>query len=135
MTPMLGRWLAMCVQLTYTRYIVASVAALATDVAIFMGLLSGGMEPAAASAIGYVCGIAVHWILSSRAVFTTVGYATTRHRQRALFVGSALVGLALTTAIVGVGHAMGLDPRLAKIAAIAVSFHVTYLLRKTIVFA
>ena len=135
MTPMLGRWLAMCVQLTYTRYLVASMAALTADVAIFMGLLSGGMDPAAASAIGYICGIAVHWILSSRAVFMAGGYATTRHRQRLLFVGSALIGLGLTTAIVGIGHKVGLDPRLAKIAAIAVSFHVTYLLRKTIVFA
>ena len=57
-----------------------------------------------------------------------------RHRQKLLFVGSALVGLAITTAIVGVGTAMGLDPRLAKLAAILVSFQTTYLLRRHIVF-
>ncbi|MGK2912134.1 MAG: GtrA family protein [Sphingobium sp.] len=132
---MLGRWLAACVQLTYTRYIVASAAALGADLAIFMMLLAFGMAAAASSAIGYICGIAVHWLLSSRAVFMTQGYATARHRQRLLFLGSALIGLAATTIIVGLGDKSGLDPRLAKLVAIVVSFHITYLLRKTIVFA
>ncbi|MDX3910881.1 MAG: GtrA family protein [Sphingobium sp.] len=132
---MLGRWLAAFVQLTYTRYLVASGAALGADVAIFMILLAGGMAAAAASAIGYLCGIVVHWMLSSRAVFMTHGYATARHRQRLLFLGSAFIGLGLTAGIVGLGDSVGIDPRLAKIAAIVVSFHVTYLLRKTIVFA
>src|SRR3546814_2523955 len=57
-----------------------------------------------------------------------------RHRQKLLFVGSAFVGLAVTTAIVGGGSALGLDPRLAKLAAIVVSFQTTYLLRRHIVF-
>lgn len=121
--------------MTYTRYIVASAVALGADIAIFMMLLAGGMDPAAASAIGYICGIAVHWMLSSRAVFTGPVYATTRHRQRLLFLGSALVGLGLTAGIVGLAHSLGIDARLAKIAAVIVSFHATYLLRKTIVFA
>ena len=34
----------------------------------------------------------------------------------------------------GGGSALGLDPRLAKLAAIAVSFQTTYLLRRHIVF-
>ena len=48
--------------------------------------------------------------------------------------GSALVGLGVTTAIVGGGSALGIDPRLAKLAAIVVSFQTTYLLRRHIVF-
>ena len=51
-----------------------------------------------------------------------------------LFVGSALVGLAVTTAIVGTGSAFGFDPRIAKLAAIVFSFQTTYLLRRHIVF-
>lgn len=132
---MLGRWLAAGVRLTYTRYIVASAAALGADVAIFMLLLVSGTDATAASAVGYVCGIAVHWVLSSRAVFIAAGYATTRHRQRLLFLGSALIGLGLTAGIVGLGASFGVSPLLSKIAAIIVSFHVTYLLRKAIVFA
>ena len=58
----------------------------------------------------------------------------TRTRQKALFVGSALAGLALTTAIVGLGDLAGIDPRLAKLAAIGVSFVLTWLLRSRMVF-
>jgi len=49
-------------------------------------------------------------------------------------VGSALIGLALTTLIVGMGTALGMDSRASKILAIAVSFTATWLLRKRIVF-
>ena len=54
--------------------------------------------------------------------------------QKALFVVSALIGLALTSAIVASGSLLGFDPRLAKLAAVAVSFTVTWLLRDSIVF-
>jgi small basic protein len=54
--------------------------------------------------------------------------------QKALFVGSALIGLALTMAVVGLGARLGLDPRLAKLVAVATSFVATWLLRNRIVF-
>uniref|UniRef100_UPI003CFEA8EE GtrA family protein n=1 Tax=Altererythrobacter sp. TaxID=1872480 RepID=UPI003CFEA8EE len=57
-----------------------------------------------------------------------------RTRQKALFVISALLGLGLTTLVVGLGDWSGLDPRLAKLAAIVLSFALTYLLRKSVVF-
>ena len=69
--------------------------------------------PRSASAIGYSAGIWVHWLVSSRLVFADGAAARgtgERHRQKMLFVGSALVGLAVTTAIVGTGTALGLDP-------------------------
>lgn len=119
-----------------TRYLLASVGALAVDVGIFLALLSLGVSAPGASAVGYTLGIAAHWLLSSRAVFAgnVAERGPARHRQKALFVGSALVGLALTTAIVWAGDAAGLDPRLAKLAAIAVSFAATWLLRSRVVF-
>ena len=118
------------------RYLLASVGALAVDVGVFLMLLSAGLLAAAASAIGYGAGILAHWILSSRTVFTdTVADAgPQRTKQKALFVGSALVGLALTTAIVGLADYLTFDPRPAKIVAIAVSFTATWLLRSRIVF-
>lgn len=118
------------------RYLLASVGALAVDVGCFLALLAIGASPAAASAIGYCAGITAHWLMSSRAVFTdTVALrGAARTQQKALFVGSALAGLALTTLIVWLGDGAGLDPRLAKVAAIAVSFTVTWLLRSRIVF-
>lgn len=118
------------------RYLIASVGALAVDMGAFLLLLAAGMIPAVASAFGYGLGIAAHWLLSSRAVFSA-SVATergARNRQKALFIASALVGLALTTAIVGAGSALGMDSRLAKIVAIGASFVATWLLRKQVVF-
>ena len=118
------------------RYLLASVGALAVDVGAFLGLMAMGVAPAPASAIGYSLGILAHWLLSSRTVFqeTVASGGAARTRQKALFVISAFIGLGLTTAIVGVGDWVGIDPRLAKAAAIIVSFTATWLIRSRIVF-
>ena len=122
--------------LRLVRYVLASVGALAVDMGSFLALLSLAVPAAAASALGYGLGIVAHWLLSSRAVFSD-GVAVRgplRTRQKALFVGSAMIGLALTIAIVGLADLSGIDPRLAKLVAIAVSFAVTWMLRSKIVF-
>jgi putative flippase GtrA len=118
------------------RYGFASVGALAVDVGAFLALLAAGVLAAPASAIGYSLGIVAHWLLSSRKVFhdRVAGKGRARTRQKALFVASALAGLALTTAIVGIGDLSGIDPRVAKLFAILASFIVTYLLRSKVVF-
>ena len=120
----------------FVRYLLASIGALAVDVGSFLALMAFGLAAAPASAIGYSFGIVAHWLMSSRAVFQdrVAQSGASRTQQKALFVISALVGLALTTVIVAVGDASGIDPRLAKIAAIAVSFLVTWLIRARIVF-
>jgi putative flippase GtrA len=120
----------------FIRYILASVGALAVDVGSFLALLAIGTAAAPASALGYSFGILAHWLMSSRAVFheTVASGGIARTRQKALFVISALVGLGLTTAIVGVGDQVGVDPRAAKAVAIVVAFTVTWLLRSKIVF-
>jgi putative flippase GtrA len=121
----------------YCRYIAASAAALGVDFAVFMASLSLGVPPAIAAAFGYGAGIVCHWLISSRAVFVgrVADVGVNRWQQQALFVGSALVGLAITMTIVGLGTRYGFDARIAKVVAIGVSFQVTYLLRKKIVFA
>jgi putative flippase GtrA len=118
------------------RYGLASVGALAVDMGSFLVLLATGLPAWSASALGYTLGIFAHWLLSSRAVFADAVAARgpARTRQKALFVASALVGLALTTAVVGALDLGGTDPRLAKLAAIAVSFAATWLLRSRVVF-
>ena len=118
------------------RYLLASVGALAVDMGSFLALLALGMLAAAASAIAYSLGILAHWLLSSRTVFVgnVAERGAARTRQKALFVGSALVGLALTIAIVWAGDVSGIDPRLAKLVAIGVSFTTTWLLRSKVVF-
>ncbi|MCZ8171499.1 MAG: GtrA family protein [Brevundimonas sp.] len=121
---------------TVIRYGIASVGALAVDMGLFLSLLSLGMVATGASALGYSAGIIAHWILSSRKVFTdTVAErGLARTRQKALFVVSALIGLAVTTGIVGAFTALHGDPRLGKLVAIGVSFTITWMLRKHLVF-
>jgi len=121
---------------TLLRYLLASIGALAVDMGSFLALLALGVAPVIASATGYSLGIVAHWLLSSRTVFTdsVAEDRIARARQKALFVGSALVGLALTTLIVGSGTVLGIDSRLSKVIAIGASFTVTWLLRKRIVF-
>lgn len=129
-------WLTRLRDMRFIRYVMASVGALAADVGAFLSLLALGVAAAPASAIGYSFGIVVHWLVSSRAVFhdSVAEERGARAWQKALFVLSALIGLGLTTAIVGLGDAAGFDPRLAKLAAIVVSFTATWLLRAQIVF-
>ncbi|MFM9935179.1 MAG: GtrA family protein [Novosphingobium sp.] len=123
-------------QIVLVRYVLASVGALAVDMGTFLALLTASVPPVTASAAGYAIGIAVHWILSSRKVFAdqVASGGIERTRQKAMFVVSALIGLGATTLIVGGSSAAGLDPRAAKLVAIVVSFAVTWLLRKRVVF-
>lgn len=124
-------------RLTYLRYIAASAIALGIDMGLFLAAIAAGVPAAVAAAFGYAVGVVAHWLISSRAVFTerVAAIGVARRQQQALFLGSALVGLALTTAIVGIGDALALDPRLAKLIAIAISFQTTYLIRSRVVFA
>jgi putative flippase GtrA len=121
----------------YTRYLGASAASLGVDFATFMAALSAGLPPALAAAFGYAAGILCHWLISSRIVFVgrVAADSPGRRQQQALFVLSALVGLGITTAIVGLGSRYGIDPRIAKGIAIVISFQATYVLRKKVVFA
>lgn len=114
----------------------ASAVALGFDMGAYLLLLGAGMAAPLAAVCGYSLGIVVHWIASSRVVFA--GRVAERGRGRSaqmgLFVASALVGLSLTWLIVSIGVASGLDPRLAKLSAIATSFIATFLLRARFVF-
>lgn len=128
--------LSRIIDIRLVRYGLASVGALAVDIGCFLALLAIAVPAAGASAIGYALGIAAHWLLSSRTVFTdaVAERGRARTRQKALFVGSAMIGLGLTTFVVGLGDFAGLDPRLAKVAAIFFSFTATWMLRNKVVF-
>ena len=121
---------------TYVRYIAVSGGALGVDLGLYFLCLSMGIIATLAAAAGYLTGVFVHWLLSSRLVFDDVAErGLARTRQKALFLTSAFIGLGITVAIVAVATRYGLDARLAKLAAVAVSFQTTYILRRTIVFA
>ena len=121
----------------YLRYLGVSAMALGVDLGLFLALIAGGILPAPASGISYLTGMVAHWFLSSRLVFGAylAQPGAGRGKQQGLFFASALAGLALTMLIVGVGDWLGLDPRIAKLLAVALSFNATYLMRRKIVFA
>ena len=120
---------------TITRYLLASVTALAFDVALFSTLVALGTDPTIASAVGYCAGIVVHWTVSANVVFTGKTRAgAALHIQRALFAGSALVGLAITVATVELLDRFGFHAITAKGVAVGVSFVAVYAMRKWGVF-
>ena len=123
-------------QIRLARYMAASVVALGADMGSFLVLLGIGVFAAGASAAGYCLGILVHWLVSSRKVFgdTLAASGPARTKQKVLFVFSALLGLGLTTTIVGAADFAGFNPRLAKLVAIVASFALTWVLRNRIVF-
>ena len=118
---------------TFARYLLASICALASDMALFLALDQGGASPLLAAFGGYAGGLLVHWIISIRFVFDT-GTGPT-HAQRAGFVASALLGMGLTLLLVGGLSALGLAPALAKLVSIPVSFLTVYAIRRHAVFA
>lgn len=120
---------------TITRYLVASVIALAFDVALFASMVTLGVDPTMASALGYCAGIIVHWVVSANIVFTgKTRDGAALHVQRVLFAGSALVGLAITVVTVELLGRAGLHAIAAKSVAVGVSFGAVYAMRKWGVF-
>ena len=116
---------------TITRYLVASVVALAVDMSVFASLVAKGTDPTAASAVGYGTGVVVHWLISARYVF--IGKTRSGKElivQRALFAGSALLGLAITVITVEILGRLSVNPVSAKIAAVGISFLAVYVMRK-----
>jgi putative flippase GtrA len=121
----------------FVRYGLASASGTLVDL-MAMGLLVwGGLAPGLAAACGYALGTLWHWQVSSRLVFADrlAEQGSGRRRQQVLFVGSALLGLALTTAIVTIATMQGVAPHYAKLAAMGAAFASVWLVRLAFVFA
>ncbi len=127
--------LALLNRFSITRYLLASVVSLAFDVALFMVLVAFLFDPGWASAAGYSAGIVVHWLISSSFVFPgKARNGAALQLQRIGFLGTAVLGLGITVAIVSWVTELGFLPVVAKGSAVIVSFFVVYLTRKFGVF-
>lgn len=124
---------ALVARLMFARYLLASICALSSDMALFLMLDHFGAAPMLAAFGGYAIGLAVHWMISIRFVFDT-GTGPT-HAQRAGFVASALLGMGITLAMVGGLSLTGVAPTIAKLLSVPVSFLTVYAIRKYGVFA
>lgn len=128
-----GPFNAIIGRFTFTRYLMASICALSGDFALFMMLNHMGLPPAIAALGGYSGGLVLHWLISVHFVFEMQQPAT--HAQRIAFIASALIGMAITMAVVGGLSGLGIAPALAKLMAVPVSFLSVYAIRKYGIFA
>lgn len=117
------------------RYAAVSAFALGLDFAVFLALNSAIGHPTLSGVVGYACGIVLHYELSRQFVFATAGSAKSAHRRFVEFIGSGLVGLIVTAAVIATATALGASPIVAKIMAVGASFIGVYAIRRAIVFA
>lgn len=118
------------------RYALVSATALTLDTLVTLNLAWSGVAPAFSAAAGYSLGLALHWVLSTRFVFSAEVAETqaARARQAALFIISGLGGLAFTVATFTGAVGMGLPASISKALAVGVSFCIVYLIRRHIIF-
>lgn len=124
---------AIAARFMFARYLLASICALSSDMAVFLMLSRAGATPTLAAFGGYALGLVVHWVISIRFVFDTgTGPSNT---QRVAFVVSALIGMGITMAMVGGLSAVGIAPAIAKLISVPASFLSVYAIRKYGIFA
>lgn len=120
----------------FTRYFVASLLALGVDVAVLTLCVGAAKWPAdIAAAAGYAAGALVHYGLSRRFVFRAGWLGDRRSMEFAAFVASGLFGFTVTVWTVHVlAGDLDIPVAAAKTAAVAASFLLVYLLRRSLVF-
>ena len=118
------------------RYVLVSVAALGVDTLITLNFTWAGIAPALCAAAGYMIGLALHWVLSSRFVFAAelAGDRAARMRQAALFFASGFGGLAVTVAVFTTAVSFGAPALFAKAISVGVSFCAVFLVRRHFIF-
>jgi putative flippase GtrA len=119
-----------------SAYVVVSALALAVDLICFQTLVTMGSRPKIAGAAGYLMGLALHYVLSKTFVFDVTSSAKSKMQRRLEFFASGMIGLLLTAGIIWLStEILGVHASLAKLAAVAISFVVVFLIRRQIVFA
>jgi len=134
LVPIVAQALGLLPQLS--RYTIVSALALVLDFTVYLLLATGGMTVALAGAIGYACGLALHYMLSVRYVFDAAAAQKGKSRLITEFALSGFAGMAITALVIAVTVDLGGVPLLpAKILAVGVSFLVVFALRRSVVFA
>jgi putative flippase GtrA len=122
----------------FAGYVGVSGAALAIDFAVYSGLLTVAKFAFVAAIGGYISGVLLHYLLSSRLVFASrfdrrgiVAEAPTI----AKFFAAGASGLLVTVLIVGLlADLGGVHPLIAKVVASGCSFVVVFLSLRLFVF-
>jgi putative flippase GtrA len=119
-----------------SRYTLVSALALILDFAVYLLLAAGGTKVALAGALGYACGLALHYVLSVRYVFDARAAHKGQYRLFAEFAVSGLAGMAITALVIAAAvEVCGMPLLPAKALAVGMSFLVVFVLRRSVVFA
>lgn len=118
-----------------SRYFLASAAALAVDVAVYVALMRlAGVHYLLAAPMGFSCGLVTIYLLSARWAFAVRRYAD-RRVEFGLFAAIGLAGLALNQAVIHAGVAgLALSPEAAKLLSAMLVFCFNFAARKRMLF-
>jgi putative flippase GtrA len=119
----------------FWRYLAASVVALGLDFGLLWLLTSGlGLHYLTSSAISYTAGAVLHYAISVRLVFRERPVAD-RRKEFLGFFAIGLVGLGANQLVMRAAvEVLGHSYLVGKVAAVAVSFILTFVLRRAILF-
>lgn len=126
------------IALQFAGYVAVSGTALVLDVAVYWSLFKAIGVAALAAAGGYVCGVVVHYLLSSRLVFASRLKArgvTAEAPVLARFFMAGGAGMLVTVATVGLlADVLGMHALVAKMIAAGLSFATVFTVLRVFVF-
>jgi len=119
-----------------SRYLAASAAALAIDIAVYLALMRiAGVHYLVAAPAGFACGLVTIYFLSARWAFAVRRYAD-RRLEFAVFAAIGLAGLLLNQAVIHAGVTdLALSPEAAKLLSALVVFGFNFSARKFMLFS
>lgn len=120
----------------FLLYAAVSALALAVDVAIlYLATARFAMPGYLAAALAYAIGLAVHYVLSVRYVFTYRRMASQRRTEVMVYALTGFVGILLSAGIVHAGDLLDQSLAVSKLVAIAMSFITVFMIRKITLFS
>jgi putative flippase GtrA len=120
----------------FSAYVIVSALALAIDVAVLYALaVVGSMDRPLAAVIAYVVGLAFHYWLAISHVFSYRRYAQQQDREFLGYVLTGCIGVAVSYLIVLAGTRLAIALAISKAVAVVVSFGITYLARRRLLFS
>ncbi|HEX6136449.1 MAG TPA: GtrA family protein [Casimicrobiaceae bacterium] len=116
-------------------YVAVSALALGVDiVTLYLLAVQLGMNKALAAAVGYAAGLVAHYALAISRVFVFRRFGNRPRLEFALYAWTGLLGVASSYLVVLAGTASGLSLPLSKAVAVVVSFALTFLARRHLLF-
>lgn len=116
---------------TFVGFIAAGGTATVVNYALFVALYWGGVGYLVASAIGYVAGIAISFVINRRLVFRSRG---SKRQEVPRYVIAYLGALVVQLTLLEVFVRLGLDPLIANAVALIIVVVLNFFVIRRVVF-